>query len=531
MIQRIGVVPLGEIQRDLLKRSAAVLAVERVSYWSMESDGSAIHREIQFTRSTSDFDESPLCLRDVDYPSYFEALQEGSNLMVADDTMADPRLVEFRESYFPPLGISSMLDAPVHRNGRLFGVICHEHIGPKRSWTTDEVGFARYLAQWIALAVEIECRHKTETALRQSEETYRRVIEHTPVPTVVVDLELGRFVDANESAARLYGRNREILLQGGPADFSPPLQPDGRPSSESAREKITVALAGEDSKFEWMHRGADGREIPCIVHLAPFPGGDGKRVIAVVTDRTEQLRTEDAIRRALDSEKELNELRSRFTAIVSHEFRTPLGIIVSAADLMKNYFDRLDGAKREELLDDIRQSARQMAGLMEQVLVLGRADSGNLGFAAGPVDLEGICAKLADESNSVSAGRCPVRTRFDSGLEGALADESLLRHVFCNLLNNAAKYSEEGSPVDFNVRRDAGDAVFEVIDRGIGIPLSDQPRMFEAFQRASNIGETPGTGLGLLIAKRCVELHGGTIAFKSAAGEGTSFAVRLPLFR
>ncbi|MES2921695.1 MAG: ATP-binding protein [Verrucomicrobiota bacterium] len=530
MIERIGVVPRDEILRELLKRSATALNVERVGYWSMEDDGTAIRRELQFMLSRDDFETAPLSLLDSDFPTYFAALRAGSNLVVAADTMEDPRLVEFRETYFTPLGIGAMLDAPVHRHGRLFGVICHEHVGEPRHWTAEEIDFARYAAQWIALAVEIDSRQLAEQALRESEANYRMLIEHTPAATVIVDVESGRFVEANASAMRLYGRDREMLLSGGPVDVSPEFQPDGRASATAAGEAIGRALAGDDPRFDWIHLGAEEREIPCAVHLARMPGGRGNRVIATVTDRTEQIRTEETIRRALENEREVGEMRSRFTAIVSHEFRTPLGIIISAVELLGNYLDRLDTEKRGELLDDIRQSTKRMAALMEQVLVLGRAESGNLAFFPQTLDLTALCERLADESLSATVRRCPVDLTTDGVLDDAMADESLLRHILSNLVSNAAKYSAAGSPVTLKVRRDDGDAVFEIADRGIGIPPADQPRMFEAFQRAGNVGETPGTGLGLLIVKRCVELHCGTIGFESVPGEGTTFTVRLPLY-
>lgn len=139
---------------------------------------------------------------------------------------------------------------------------------------------------------------------------------------MVVDIATKRFVEANESALKFYGVDRGTLLSGGPADFSPERQPDGRLSAESASEKIARALCGEKPFFDWVHCRPDGSEVPCAVHLARMPG-EGSKVIATVTDRTEQLRTEETMRRALENERELNELRSRFTSIVSHEFRTP----------------------------------------------------------------------------------------------------------------------------------------------------------------------------------------------------------------
>lgn len=176
LIERIGVVPTEEILRDLLERSAETLGVERVGYWSMTDEGTAIRRELQFLRSVRSFDGDPLVLEKPDFPAYFAALHEGSNLIVSHDGMADPRLTEFHESYFLPQGIGAMLDAPVHRQGRLFGVVCHEHVGGPRKWTAREIDFARYVAQWIALAVEIEDRQRTESALRESQERYRLVM-------------------------------------------------------------------------------------------------------------------------------------------------------------------------------------------------------------------------------------------------------------------------------------------------------------------------------------------------------------------
>jgi signal transduction histidine kinase len=113
----------------------------------------------------------------------------------------------------------------------------------------------------------------------------------------------------------------------------------------------------------------------------------------------------------------------------------------------------------------------------------------------------------------------------------AQADESLLRHIFTNLLSNAVKYSPPGRTVRFSVDREGGDAVAVVRDRGIGILASDQPRLFQAFFRGQNVDQRPGSGLGLVIVKRCVDLHGGTIRLESRTGEGTTVTVRLPLFR
>jgi signal transduction histidine kinase len=216
--------------------------------------------------------------------------------------------------------------------------------------------------------------------------------------------------------------------------------------------------------------------------------------------------------------------------MVSHEFRTPLGIIMSAIELIRHYDDRLPPEQRKELQMDIFHSTQHMAGMMEQMLVLGRVEAGKLACQPAPCDLETLAGKLTDECLSATNQKCVIRWRAEGDLSGAMADEALLRHIFNNLIHNAVKYSPPAGEVVFTVRREAAHAVFQVIDHGIGIPQADLKNLFEAFHRGSNVGEIPGTGLGLVIVKRCVDLHDGTLRLDSVVGQGTTLTVELPLF-
>jgi signal transduction histidine kinase len=252
---------------------------------------------------------------------------------------------------------------------------------------------------------------------------------------------------------------------------------------------------------------------------------------AVLEREVEERRKAEAeLDRALAAEREVGELKSRFVSLVSHEFRTPLGITMSAVELLRNYLDRLSPAKRNELLEDIHLATLRMSSMMEQVLLLGKVEAGKITFRSLPIHLAELGEKLADESISATSRKCAIYFTAENDVSGAMGDESLLRHTFSNLLSNAAKYTDGDHPVEFTVRREGDSALFTVCDRGIGIPQADQTRLFEAFHRARNVGETPGTGLGLLIVKRCVEMHHGTISFSSTEGQGTEFYVRLPLF-
>jgi signal transduction histidine kinase len=253
-------------------------------------------------------------------------------------------------------------------------------------------------------------------------------------------------------------------------------------------------------------------------------------VIAAITDISERKRAEAEMQNALLKEKELGELKSSFVSMVSHEFRTPLGVIMSSAEILDNYLDRLQPERRREVLQDIFQSTRRMADMMEAVLLLGRVEGGKVECVLQTLDLVTLCQKIKDEILTATQERSPILLSVKAPLAPARADEGLLRHIFSNLLSNAVKYSAPGRPVDFEVEQKGLDAVFTVGDRGIGIREIDAEKLFQAFHRGHNVGEIPGTGLGLVIVKRCVDLHRGTISFESQENHGTTFTVCLPIF-
>jgi signal transduction histidine kinase len=167
---------------------------------------------------------------------------------------------------------------------------------------------------------------------------------------------------------------------------------------------------------------------------------------------------------------------------------------------------------------------------MEEVLFLGSLEVGKMQFKPAPLELETFVKRLVDEVLSATNRRCPIKLSLSEMLFEVHADERLLRHIFTNLLNNAVKYSDAGQMVGFEIRCTGTKMVCAIRDQGIGIPEADQEWLFSAFHRGHNVAGRPGTGLGLVIVKRCVDLHGGTIKLESKSGEGTVVTVRLPVF-
>lgn len=236
----------------------------------------------------------------------------------------------------------------------------------------------------------------------------------------------------------------------------------------------------------------------------------------------------DELRVERDREVELANLKSRFVSMTSHEFRTPLSVILSSAELLEAYGERWEPQKRQTHLGRIEDAAHGMSHMLDRVLLIGRAESGMLEANPRPIRPAELAAAVAAEVSSVVGPERALAYEAEGGDEEMMLDESLLRHVLSNLLSNAFKYSPVTSTVRFAVAVEAGAVCFEVSDEGIGIPEGELEQLFEAFHRCSNASAIPGTGLGLAVVKKSLDVHRGTIEVESRVGRGTRFAVRVP---
>lgn len=238
---------------------------------------------------------------------------------------------------------------------------------------------------------------------------------------------------------------------------------------------------------------------------------------------------EAAIRVALDKEQQLSELKARFWAMAAHQFRNPMSVISSAAQLLERYNHELPEERRREVLFRLRNSIESMNQLLEDVLNVGRAESSKLAFDPVSLDLVEFCRSLIEEIQFTAGNQHSIQLINHDRCAGACLDPKLLRHILSNLLSNAIKYSPEGGTIVFELACPTQKAVFQIKDNGIGIPPADRQHLFEAFHRAENVGKIPGTGLGLTMVKRCLDLHGGEIDVQSEVGIGTTITIRLPL--
>ncbi|BAY15942.1 two-component hybrid sensor and regulator [Nostoc sp. HK-01] len=229
---------------------------------------------------------------------------------------------------------------------------------------------------------------------------------------------------------------------------------------------------------------------------------------------------------------EINQFRSEFVSMLSHDIRQPLNTILLAAGLLQNNEDKLTQEKKRNHLQMIRTAIKNMAQMLDEVSLIGRADSGKFQCDLEPLDLEIFCRQLVEEAQlSLKDKNLTLVFASYGGVGEAVLDETLLRHILGNLLGNAIKYSLPNGKIQFELIGQENSVMFRFQDWGIGIPKQDQKRMFQPFQRAENVGRIPGTGLGLAIVKKCVDAHGGEIMVNSEVGVGTTFIVTLPLIK
>lgn len=228
--------------------------------------------------------------------------------------------------------------------------------------------------------------------------------------------------------------------------------------------------------------------------------------------------------------KELNQFKSEFVSMLSHDIRNPLNTILLAAGLLQNNDDKLPKEKKLNHYQMIRSAVKSMSQLLDEVSFIGKADTGKLQCELVLLDLQAFCRQLIREMElSTAQKQITIIFTVSGQLGEALWVEHLLRHILGNLLTNAIKYSPVGSKIDFELIGQEKSVTFRIKDQGIGIPKNELQHLFQPFHRASNVGAIPGTGLGLAIVKKSVEAHKGEISVESEVGVGTTFTVTLPV--
>lgn len=433
--------------------------------------------------------------------------------------------------------------------------------------------------QFAGVIHDISGRKLAETAYRETDNKFKAILA-TAVDSIIIIDQRGRMDMVNEAALKLFGYTEDELIGRNVKMLMP--EPD---SSRHDGYLDHYHQTGERRIMgfgrEVKGRKKDGTEFPFSLGVSELRLRDRIMFVGIIHDLTnisearrqltnyaeelkkanenleqevqrrtaqlgasnnllqqtnKELEAEVSLRRkaeeeataSLSREKELNELKSRFVSMASHEFRTPLAGILTSVSLLARYEQADQADKRKRHMDIIRGAVHNLTAILNDFLSLEKLESGRVDIHAESFPLLPLVEEFSSEIQGMLKPGQILEFEIEPGLKDVWADRHLLRNILTNLVSNAIKYSFEGSRISVRMRIEGDDLRTDVVDRGMGIPAKNQPHMFDRLFRASNVTNIQGTGLGLNIVRHYLDLHGGTITFASTEGEGTTFTFRIP---
>lgn len=392
--------------------------------------------------------------------------------------------------------------------------------------------FELYGATYVmALVIDITERRKKERELSH----WARIFDETLNEIYVFDANTFKFTNVNKEAQRNIGYSMQELVEMTPVDIKPEL------SRPKFRELIKPLLENEVGKvkFETTHGRKDGTSYPVEVHLQLSSMGENKVFVAIILDITERKnyteKLENTVKErtkqlteALAVEKELNELKTRFLSLVSHEFKTPLSSILTSITLLGKYTRTEQQEKRDKHVNTIKNKVKYLDTILNDFLSVERLESGKVSYTIESFPLSKTVNEVVYDANMLL--KSGQKIRYPENIDDLIVqfDEKTLALVLSNLVHNAIKYSPENSIIDLQVEIEANQMVLKVIDQGIGIPQKEQKRIFNRYFRAENALLTQGTGIGLNIAKQHLENLGARLEFSSKENKGSTFMVYIP---
>lgn len=376
----------------------------------------------------------------------------------------------------------------------------------------------------IELESKIRQEQTVELKLKNQLTFLKTLLDSIPNP-VFIKNRTRVLLDCNSAFERFFNVPKDQIVGMPLLDF---------PNTENAEKfddfESELLIQASTNSIEFQVKNHNSvKEI--LINELTFFRSDGTigGLVGIITDITKQKNLEREIRNAFNREKELSDMKSRFISTASHEFRTPLTSILASADLLEMFGRNWDDEKYFEHTGKIQSAVTVMTELLDDVLIVSRAETGKLLYVPGMVNLHNLCAELIHDAKLSHGLDHQIEFDYNYKEEIVFLDKKLLRYILLNLLSNSIKYSPNNLPIKLEVNSAGNFIEFIIEDKGIGIPETDQKKLFEPFHRAENIGNISGTGLGLSIVFKAVELHKGNIKFTSKENKGTRFVIKLPL--
>lgn len=364
--------------------------------------------------------------------------------------------------------------------------------------------------------------------LQESERRFRGVFEQTFQLMMLLTPE-GIILEVNQNMINVSGKKQDDFVGLQLCDIE--IWNDAPETKSWLRKAVESAANGNLDRQE-IEVSSWQNEIKWIdFSLKPLTD-ENKKVVQLIAegrDISDRKKAEAETIENLAKERELNQLKSNFISMVSHEFRNPMAAIRTSAEILQCYNHQLTEEKRSRYFEQIQIAIGNMLQLLDEVLLLGRSETGRLKYEPEILNLESLCLDIIENLEVSTQTQPRIAFKCFGPCNRLMMDGILLRYIINNLLANALKYSNQETKIDFTLVCEPKNVTLEIQDRGIGIPLKDRESLFETFYRASNVSRIQGTGLGLAIVKKCVDLHRGQIQIESEVGIGTKVTVTLPI--
>jgi len=393
----------------------------------------------------------------------------------------------------------------------------------------------------------------SKAILKDREEKYKSLFDNDKLAVIILKDKV--IIECNLKALELFKCKEEDIIGKEPYELSPKYQPDGILSKEKAQtlEDFTNKNPSNNLNPEWQHINSQGELFLVSTSITPISLSTGSFVYIVLKDITNERKTAlelDVYRKKLETlvekrtielsqsnvqlenslerEKELGKLKTSFVAMASHEFRTPLAAIKAATDVILKYNDKLSQEDIKKRLFKIKREVSDMNIMLEDILIIGKADSQKLQFNAIEQNLVVLVKNIILEYQLTQVEVREVIYKLSMDKIMISVDPKWIKHIVINLFSNALKYSEAPSSITIEIRQEENEVILSVTDKGIGISKKDQESLFEPFHRGENVGNIEGTGLGLSVLQTAIDLHKGKIKVESKLNNGSTFIVSLP---
>ena len=382
----------------------------------------------------------------------------------------------------------------------------------------------------LGIGRDVTERNKFVNMIKISEQRQKVVLNSIKDIAWLKDVN-GAYLMVNETFEKIYGIRSEHIA--GSTDFD--IFSFEKASVLQKEDNEVIATGRPIIKEKHLKMGERETKIVEISIVPVFDHSGGVNgTVGIAHDITIRKEIEKNLRESLLKERQLNDMKQHFISMVSHEFRTPLTVIKGNIELLECDPLYSENEQARKSFSKVKENADRIVTMLNNIMILSLDEKRKKIFNPEPVMLLPYCSEIVEDTGQLFGN--PQRVNLINSPDikqdsEYMIDRELMRHTLVNLLTNAVKYSPDGRAADFFIDRDEKHLIFTVADRGIGIPEEDLKNMFQNFMRASNVGRIKGTGMGLAIVKKCVDIQGGSVDIESRLDFGTKVTVKVPILQ